>query len=172
MALPKKKKRLKKIYFQDTLIPLIFIFISLSVRIRYNFRYRNSLIIDINNLYYVCSGLSAQLAELFVSSCPRLERLRDVASWCGSDAAWRAVAATAAAAGLHTGWAEKTRRVALYTIDYDAEGWVQLDTGHKFELYNNLNVDWEVVENEAEMQALGRPRETAFGCVQQLFLLV
>jgi hypothetical protein len=79
-----------------------------------------------------------------------------VASWGGNEAAWRAVAATAAAAGLRTGWAEKTRRVALYTIDYDAEGWVQVDTGHKFELYNNLNDDWDVVENEADMQALGR----------------
>jgi hypothetical protein len=81
-----------------------------------------------------------------------------VASWGGSEEAWAAVVAAASAAGLRTGWAEKTRRVALYTIDYDAEGWVQLDTGHKFELYNNLNDDWEVVDNEAEMQALGRLR--------------
>ena len=48
--------------------------------------------------------------------------------------------------GLVTGWADKTRRVSLYTIDYDSEGWVQADTGHQFELYNNLNDDWEVVE--------------------------
>ena len=33
----------------------------------------------------------------------------------------------------------------MYTIDYDSEGWVQADTGHQFELYNNLNDDWEVV---------------------------
>ncbi len=106
-------------------------------------------------VFILYSGLSAQLAQLFISSCPRLERLRDVASWGGSEEAWAAVVAAASAAGLRTGWAEKTRRVALYTIDYDAEGWVQLDTGHKFELYNNLNDDWEVVDNEAEMQALG-----------------
>ncbi len=109
-------------------------------------------------VFVLYSGLSAQLAQLFIASCPRLERLRDVASWGGSEEAWAAVVAAASAAGLRTGWAEKTRRVALYTIDYDAEGWVQLDTGHKFELYNNLNDDWEVVDNEAEMQALGRHR--------------
>jgi len=42
----------------------------------------------------------------------------------------------------------------LYTIDYDSEGWVQADTGHQFELYNNLNDDWEVVEmdNVEEIQ--------------------
>ena len=38
----------------------------------------------------------------------------------------------------------------MYTIDYDSEGWVQVDTGHQFELYNNLNDDWEVVEDEVE----------------------
>ena len=42
----------------------------------------------------------------------------------------------------------------MYTIDYDSEGWVQADTGHQFELYNNLNDDWEVVEmdNVEEIQ--------------------
>ena len=45
-------------------------------------------------------------------------------------------------------------QVSLYTIDYDSEGWVQVDTGHQFELYNNLNDDWEVVEmdNVEEIQ--------------------
>ena len=45
-------------------------------------------------------------------------------------------------------------QVSLYTIDYDSEGWVQADTGHQFELYNNLNDDWEVVEmdNVEEIQ--------------------
>ena len=44
--------------------------------------------------------------------------------------------------------------MSLYTIDYDSEGWVQADTGHQFELYNNLNDDWEVVEmdNVEEIQ--------------------
>ena len=44
--------------------------------------------------------------------------------------------------------------MSLYTIDYDSEGWVQTDTGHQFELYNNLNDDWEVVEmdNVEEIQ--------------------
>ena len=47
-----------------------------------------------------------------------------------------------------------TTQVSLYTIDYDSEGWVQTDTGHQFELYNNLNDDWEVVEmdNVEEIQ--------------------
>ena len=36
----------------------------------------------------------------------------------------------------------------MYTIDYDSEGWIQCDTGHKFELFNNLNEDWEVVDVE------------------------
>ena len=42
----------------------------------------------------------------------------------------------------------------MYTIDYDSEGWIQADTGHQFELYNNLNDDWEVVEmdNVEEIQ--------------------
>ena len=31
--------------------------------------------------------------------------------------------------------------MALHTIDCDAESWVQADTGHKFELYQNLNDD-------------------------------
>ena len=49
---------------------------------------------------------------------------------------------------------DKWVQVSLYTIDYDSEGWVQVDTGHQFELYNNLNDDWEVVEmdNVEEIQ--------------------
>merc|ERR1712013_448522 len=51
-------------------------------------------------------------------------------------------------------FAQRCLQVSLYTIDYDSEGWVQTDTGHQFELYNNLNDDWEVVEmdNVEEIQ--------------------
>lgn len=97
------------------------------------------------------SGLTAQLAEFFIKNCPKLEELRDVASWTGTEEAWRSVAAHAEKAGLTTGWAKKTNRSALYTIDYDAEGWYQVDTGHQFELYNNLNDDWEVVEADDDI---------------------
>ncbi len=27
-----------------------------------------------------------------------------------------------------------------------------MDTGHQFELYNNLNDDWEVIANENDME--------------------
>merc|ERR1719183_2112614 len=69
-------------------------------------------------------------------------------------AGWERVVGEARRRGLRLGWAEKTRKVSLYTIDYDSEGWVQADTGHQFELYNNLNDDWEVVEldNVEEIQ--------------------
>jgi len=101
------------------------------------------------------SGLTAQLAEFFLDSCPQLEVLRDVASWTGTPEAWQGVAERAERRGLYTGWAQKTKRCALYTIDYDAEGWIQNDTGHEFELYNNLNDDsWEVVDNN-DMVVLG-----------------
>ena len=38
----------------------------------------------------------------------------------------------------------------MYTIDYDSEGWIQLDSGHKYELFNNLNDDWEMIDVEAD----------------------
>jgi len=89
-------------------------------------------------------GISCQLATWFLSNCPELKLLRDVCSWGGVE--WDKVARDAERRGLKTAWANKTRKVSLYTIDYDSEGWVQTDTGHQFELYNNLNDDWEVVE--------------------------
>ena len=51
---------------------------------------------------------------------------------------------------LRIGMAERTRKDSLYTIDYDSEGWIQCDTGHQFELFNNLNDDWEVVDGNLE----------------------
>ena len=49
-------------------------------------------------------------------------------SWSGSPQAWQGVAEKAEKKrGLLTGWAKKTNRSALYTIDYDAEGWYQVD---------------------------------------------
>ena len=42
------------------------------------------------------------------------------------------------------------RKDSLYTIDYDSEGWIQLDSGHKYELFNNLNDDWEMIDVEAD----------------------
>jgi len=96
------------------------------------------------------NGLTSAVAKWFVANCPKLELLRDVASWTGTLEAWKKVEQEATKRGLRTCWAEKTRRVALYTIDYDAESWVQADTGHQFELYNNLNDDWEVVDEEVE----------------------
>jgi len=99
-------------------------------------------------------GLSHRLAAWFLTHCPRLQLLRDVCSWSGDEEDWAGVARLALQRGLATGWAEKTRRVSLYTIDYDSEGWLQADTGHQFELYNNFNDDWEVVEmdNVEEIQ--------------------
>ena len=48
-------------------------------------------------------------------------------SWSGSPQAWQGVAEKAEKKrGLLTGWAKKTNRSALYTIDYDAEGWYQV----------------------------------------------
>jgi len=96
------------------------------------------------------NGLSANIAKWFLENCPSLTLLRDVACWTGDDESWRKVSQEATKKGLLTCWAEKTKKVTLYTIDYDAESWVQTDTGHKFELYNNLNDDWEVVEDEVE----------------------
>jgi len=99
-------------------------------------------------------GLSHRLATWFLNHCPNLQLLRDVCSWSGDQEDWARVASLARDKGIATGWAEKTRKVSLYTIDYDSEGWVQADTGHQFELYNNLNDDWEVVEmdNVEEIQ--------------------
>jgi len=99
-------------------------------------------------------GLSHRLATWFLNNCPNLQLLRDVCSWSGDQEDWARVASLARDKGIATGWAEKTRKVSLYTIDYDSEGWVQADTGHQFELYNNLNDDWEVVEmdNVEEIQ--------------------
>ena len=91
-------------------------------------------------------GLSWQTALHLLQHCPRLQLLRDVSSWAGGPADWERVVGEARRRGLRLAWAEKTRKVSLYTIDYDSEGWVQTDTGHQFELYNNLNDDWEVVD--------------------------
>ena len=91
-------------------------------------------------------GLSWQTALHLLQHCPRLQLLRDVSSWAGGPADWERVVREVRRRGLRLGWAEKTRKVSLYTIDYDSEGWVQTDTGHQFELYNNLNDDWEVVD--------------------------
>jgi len=99
-------------------------------------------------------GISCHLATWFLSNCPQLELLRDVCSWGGGEEEWARVVIDAEKRGLKTAWADKTRKVSLYTIDYDSEGWVQTDTGHQFELYNNLNDDWEVVDmdNPEEME--------------------
>jgi len=109
------------------------------------------------------SGLTAKLAEFLVANCPALEVLRDVASWSGSEVAWSRVARSAKKAGFQVGWAKKTNKSSLYTIEYDIEGWCQTDTGHSFELYNNLYDDWEVVEADEEVQLLdaqmGAPAE-------------
>jgi len=99
-------------------------------------------------------GISFQLATWFLSNCPDLQLLRDVSSWGGSEGEWDKVVRDAERRGLRAAFADKTRKVSLYTIDYDSEGWVQADTGHQFELYNNLNDDWEVVDmdNPEEME--------------------
>ena len=76
--------------------------------------------------------------------------LRDVSSWGGEQRDWDRVAREAELKGLSIGLAEKTRKDSLYTIDYDSEGWLQCDTGHQFELFNNLNDDWEVVDVNVE----------------------
>ena len=72
--------------------------------------------------------------------------LRDVSSWGGEFEDWDRVRRAAKCRGLSVAEAEKTRKDSLYTIDYDSEGWLQTDTGHMFELFNNLNDDWEVVD--------------------------
>ena len=72
------------------------------------------------------SGLTAKLADFFIQNCPRLEVLRDVASWEGREENWKEVAERAEKVGLTTGWASKTNRSMLYTIDYDAVGWFQV----------------------------------------------
>jgi len=101
------------------------------------------------------SGLTSKLADFFLSSCPNLEILRDVASWAGSEEGWANVALKAERLGLNTAWANKTSRSALYTIDFDSEGWVQADTGHQFELYNNFNDDWDIEVDNDEMEEFG-----------------
>jgi len=91
-------------------------------------------------------GLSCRVAAWFLQHCPALSLLRDVSSWAGSSQEWGTLEQEASARHLITCYAVKTQRVSLYTIDYDSEGWVQEDTGHHFELYNNLTEDWEVVQ--------------------------
>ena len=91
-------------------------------------------------------GISYKLAAWFISNCPKLRLLRDVSSWAGESEEWQGVVRDGERRGLDVSYAEKTRTDSLYTIDYDSEGWVQKDTGHKFELFNNLNDDWEVVD--------------------------
>ena len=76
--------------------------------------------------------------------------LRDVSSWAGSELEWGRVIREAERRGLVAGLAEKTRKDSLYTIDYDSEGWVQCNTGHKYELFNSLTDEWEVVDVEVE----------------------
>lgn len=77
-------------------------------------------------MYLFLSGLTAKLADFFIQNCPRLEKLRDVASWEGREESWKEVAERAEKVGLTTGWASKTNRSMLYTIDYDAVGWFQV----------------------------------------------
>ena len=91
-------------------------------------------------------GISVKLAAWLISNCPELRLLRDVSSWAGEELAWTRVVRDAEKRGLSVAYAERTRSDSLYTIDYDSEGWTQADTGHKFELYNHLNDDWEVVD--------------------------
>jgi len=93
-------------------------------------------------------GITQQLAMWFLNNCPNLRLLRDVSSWGGNEREWDKVIREAEMRGLVVGWSEKTRKDSLYTIDYDSEGWLQCDTGHKYELFNNLNDDWEVVDVE------------------------
>ena len=95
-------------------------------------------------------GITHKFALWLLEHCPRLRLLRDVSSWAGTQAEWEQVVRLAEAKGMMVGMAEKTRKDSLYTIDYDSEGWVQCDTGHKYELFNNLNEDWEVVDVEVE----------------------
>ena len=83
--------------------------------------------------------MTVQLADFFIRNCPALKVLRDVASWTGSQQAWANVAALAEKSGLTTGWAKKTNRSALYTIDYDAEGWYQVRTD-VFDLYEAQSI--------------------------------
>ena len=78
--------------------------------------------------------------------------LRDVSSWGGEQRDWDRVTREAELRGLSIGLAEKTRKDSLYTIDYDSEGWLQCDTGHQFELFNNLNDDWEVVDVDDNLE--------------------
>ena len=95
-------------------------------------------------------GISSKLAAWFISNCPELRLLRDVSSWAGDTEDWAAVVRQGERRGLIVSYAEKTRTDSLYTIDYDSEGWIQKDTGHKFELFNNLNDDWEVVDVDVD----------------------
>ena len=69
-----------------------------------------------------------------------------MSSWGGEQRDWDKVMREAELRSLRVGMAERTRKDTLYTIDYDSEGWLQTDTGHMFELFNNLNDDWEVVD--------------------------
>merc|ERR1712098_396148 len=93
-------------------------------------------------------GISYQVALWFLKHCPNLRLLRDVSSWGGEPRDWERVIREAESRGLTVGIAEKTRKDSLYTIDYDSEGWIQLDSGHKYELFNNLNDDWEMIDVE------------------------
>ena len=95
-------------------------------------------------------GISFKLAAWFISNCPELRLLRDVSSWAGDTEEWGGVVRQGERRGLIVSYAEKTRTDSLYTIDYDSEGWIQKDTGHKFELFNNLNDDWEVVDVDVD----------------------
>ena len=85
------------------------------------------------------SGLTAKLADFFIQNCPHLEVLRDVASWEGQEEGWKEVAERAEKVGLTTGWARKTNRSMLYTINYDAAGWYQV-TSYKNIIRNDFFV--------------------------------
>ena len=100
-------------------------------------------------------GISFKLAAWLISNCPELQLLRDVSSWAGDSQEWAGVVRDANRRGLDVAYAEKTRTDSLYTIDYDSEGWIQKDTGHKFELFNNLNDDWEVVDFDNNDDGVG-----------------
>ena len=100
-------------------------------------------------------GISVKLAAWLISNCPELRLLRDVSSWAGEEGEWARVVRDAERRGLDVAYAEKTRTDSLYTIDYDSEGWIQKDTGHKFELFNNLNDDWEVVDFDNNDDGVG-----------------
>ena len=77
-------------------------------------------------------GISCQLYTWFLSNCPEPQLLlRDVSSRGGREGVWERVVRDAERRRLWTSWTDKTRKVSLYTIDYDSEWWVQTDTGHQ-----------------------------------------